>query len=137
VDAVKDGHRPLPEAARSVLTTASAAPPRSRPGPGSRRGSYLLFLVILKVVHVHVALTFQPVLVCLHCQRQNQPQTSLATGGEDLHHVQAPFDLPVQPLREGATSADSDRRLTRNPEAVSPWSIPRPALRGSRRLIRP
>jgi hypothetical protein len=65
----------------SRLAAASTAPPWSRPGPCScRRSHLLLFLVFTQIVHVQVARTFQPVLMYLDRQCQNQPQTALAAG---------------------------------------------------------
>ena len=67
---------------------------RARP-PSSGHGPQGLFLVLPQMVHVQIARGFQPVLVHLHGQCPDQPQTALGIG-EDAHDRGAAFDLLVQ-----------------------------------------
>ena len=66
---------------------------------GSRRHAQGLLLVLAQVVHVEVAVRFQPVLVHLGRERADQAQAAFGVG-EDPDDVGAPLDLLVQPLQE-------------------------------------
>jgi hypothetical protein len=54
-------------------------------------------LVLVQVVHVEVAMLFEPVLMGFDCQRPHQPQAALGIG-EDPHDVGAALDLLVEAL---------------------------------------
>jgi hypothetical protein len=90
---VKAGRlRPPRWQARLGLDRASTVPDWS----GRRSGSTAqrLLFVLVQIVHVEVAMLFEPVLVGLDRERSYQPQAALGIG-EDPHHMGAALDLLV------------------------------------------
>src|SRR6266446_6386550 len=63
-----------------------------------RLGHQDLVLVLVQIVHVEVAMLFEPVLVGLDRERPHQPEAALGIG-EDPHDLGATFDLLVQALQ--------------------------------------
>ena len=77
------------------LTAASTAPGSGGSGRcrSCRAPQHLLF-VFAQIVHVEVAMLFEPVLVGLDREGPHQPQATLAVG-EDAHDMGAAFDFLV------------------------------------------
>ena len=56
------------------------------------------FLVLFEIVHIEIAMGFEPVLVGLDGERPHEPQATFAIG-EDAHDLGAAPDLLVQPFQ--------------------------------------
>ena len=54
--------------------------------------------VLVQIIHVEIAMLFEPVLVGLDRKRPHQPKATLAIG-EDPHHMGAALDL-LEPIAE-------------------------------------
>jgi hypothetical protein len=71
---------------------------RARCQTGERQGScstaQRLLFVLVQIIHVEIAMLFEPVLVGLDRERPHQPKATLAIG-EDPHHMGAALDLLV------------------------------------------
>jgi hypothetical protein len=90
---VKAGRsRPPRRQARLGLDRASTVP-HWRRRRSSRTTQRLLF-VLVQIIHVEVAMLFEPVLVGFDGERPHQPQATLGIG-EDPHHMGAALDLLV------------------------------------------
>ena len=90
---VKAGRlRPPRQPARLGLDRASTVPNWRR--QGSCNTAQRLLFVLVQIIHVEIAMLFEPVLVGLNRKRPHQPKATLAIG-EDPHHMGAALDLLV------------------------------------------
>jgi hypothetical protein len=90
---VKAGRlRPPRQPARLGLDRASTVPDWRGRGSGST--AQRLLFVLVQIIHVEIAMLFEPVLVGLDRKRPHQSEATLAIG-EDPHHMGAALDLLV------------------------------------------
>src|SRR5215831_18504725 len=101
---VKAGRRPPRPPARLGLDRASTAPSWQVRGSGGTAQGFLFVLV--QIVHVEVAMLFEPVLVGLDRERPHQPEAALGIG-EDPNHMSTALEFLVEPLRTSARKNSS------------------------------